>query len=162
MSNQYGPWATPIDTGMNPRLSTFWKKRLRMLAPVSKASAALSSRNLSWLAAAGSLLIILPTFHSIQVLADDAPIVVEKKQVEGKGKEGVMDRVVTVEQLEGSDVIVIKGRKKDVESALKVILEKKPAETEKTEKKTGAKDRQIPLDQCGVDANSSLPRRGIR
>jgi hypothetical protein len=31
MTNLYGPWATAIDAGRNPRLSAFWRQRLTML-----------------------------------------------------------------------------------------------------------------------------------
>ncbi len=61
MAKQYGPWATMIDLGGNPQLSTFWRRRLTMLASASQTSFALSRRNLLWLGAAALLLMALPT-----------------------------------------------------------------------------------------------------
>jgi SecD/SecF fusion protein len=63
MSNQYGPWATSIDAGGNPQLSTFWRRRLGMLVPTSQASSTLSRRNLLWLGAAAALMLVLPTAY---------------------------------------------------------------------------------------------------
>ena len=63
MSNRYGPWATMIEIGGSPQLSTFWRRRLTMLAAVSQTSFALSRRNLLWLGAATLLLMALPTIH---------------------------------------------------------------------------------------------------
>jgi hypothetical protein len=60
MLNRYGPWATMIDLGGSPQLSTFWRRRLTMLAPVSRTRFALSRRNLFWLGAATVLLMALP------------------------------------------------------------------------------------------------------
>jgi hypothetical protein len=63
MLNRYGPWATMIDFGGNPQLSTFWRRRMTMLAPASKTSLVLSRRSLLWLSTAALLLIALPTVH---------------------------------------------------------------------------------------------------
>jgi hypothetical protein len=61
MSNKYGPWATSIDVGMNPQLSAFWKRRMRMLVPASQTSPMLSRGNLLWLGLALVLITSLPT-----------------------------------------------------------------------------------------------------
>lgn len=71
MANQYGPWATSIDAGGNPQLSSFWRRRLTMLAPVSQTSPVLSRRNLLWLGAAGALTGVLPTLRSAPVVAQE-------------------------------------------------------------------------------------------
>jgi hypothetical protein len=71
MSNKYGPWATLIDVGGNPQLSSFWKRRLKMLVPASKTSPVLSRRNLSLLAAAGILACLLPTVFFTPASAQD-------------------------------------------------------------------------------------------
>jgi hypothetical protein len=52
-----------IDVGGNPQLSTFWRRRLTMLVPVSQTSPVLSRRSLLRLVAAGALTAILPTLH---------------------------------------------------------------------------------------------------
>ena len=44
MTNPYGPWATAIDAGRNPQLSSFWRQRLTMLVPASQTSPVLSRR----------------------------------------------------------------------------------------------------------------------
>ena len=64
MSSQYGPWATMIDVGGNPQLSTFWRRRLTMLVPASRTSPVLSRRNLLFLGAAGALTVALPTLRA--------------------------------------------------------------------------------------------------
>ncbi|MEN6406591.1 MAG: carboxypeptidase-like regulatory domain-containing protein [Thermoguttaceae bacterium] len=71
MANQYGPWATLIDAGGNPQLSSFWRRRLTMLVPTSQTSPALSRRNLLWLGVAAMLTVFLPTLRSASVIADD-------------------------------------------------------------------------------------------
>ena len=40
MNRPYGPWATLITAGQNPQLSTFWRRRMEMLAVVNRASSA--------------------------------------------------------------------------------------------------------------------------
>ena len=64
MTTQYGPWATAINVGRNPQLSSFWRRRLTMLVPTSQTSPVLSRRNLLWLGAAAVLMILLPTFRA--------------------------------------------------------------------------------------------------
>jgi Tol biopolymer transport system component len=69
MPNQYGPWATTIDAGGNPELSTFWRRRLTMLAPTSSTSPVLSRRSVLCLGAAGAATMLLPTLRA--AVADD-------------------------------------------------------------------------------------------
>lgn len=64
MNNSYGPWATSIDGGGSPQLSTFWRRRLTRLMPTSRTSPVLSRRSLAWLLAAGALVLVLPTFRA--------------------------------------------------------------------------------------------------
>lgn len=68
---QYGPWATSIDTGARAELSTFWRRRLEMLLPVSQTSAIPSRRSLTCLVVIGVLLVALPTFCSVAAIAED-------------------------------------------------------------------------------------------
>ena len=70
-ANQYGPWATSIDAGGNPQLSTFWRRRLTKLVPTSQTSPTLSRRNLLCLSAAAVLVMIVPTVR-LAVAAGDA------------------------------------------------------------------------------------------
>jgi hypothetical protein len=80
MTDEYGPWATSIGAGVNPQLSTFWRRRLSMLVPTSRASLVLSRRSLAWLIAAGALLIGVPTFLVGTAVADeDKPAEAAKK-----------------------------------------------------------------------------------
>jgi Tol biopolymer transport system component len=71
MANNYGPWATLIDIGGSLQLSSFWRRRLTMLAPTSRTNPVLSRRNLLWLGAAGLLTTILPTIHSAPAAAEE-------------------------------------------------------------------------------------------
>ena len=70
MSNQYGPWATSINAGGNPQLSTFWRRRLTMLVPASQTSPMLSRRSLLGLGAAGAMTVLLPTLRSTTASAE--------------------------------------------------------------------------------------------
>lgn len=71
MANQFGPWATWIDAGSSPQLSTFWQRRLTMLLPVSQTSFVLSRRNVAWLGITGAMLFVLPTLRPAPLVADD-------------------------------------------------------------------------------------------
>jgi SecD/SecF fusion protein len=71
MANQFGPWATAIQIGSHPQLSTFWKRRMNMLIPVSQASPILSRRNFFWLGAAGVVTSMLPTVRFAAAMADE-------------------------------------------------------------------------------------------
>jgi hypothetical protein len=65
MSSHYGPWATSIDAGRNPQLSTFWRRRMKMLVPASRSNPSLAPRHWLWLAAAALLALVLPTIHLV-------------------------------------------------------------------------------------------------
>ncbi|MEN6406592.1 MAG: hypothetical protein ABFC77_08985 [Thermoguttaceae bacterium] len=85
MANQYGPWATLIDAGGNPQLSSFWRRRLTMLVPTSRTSPVLSRRNLLWLGTAGALASLTPTLRLASAMADDDKVVKQgDKSVAGR------------------------------------------------------------------------------
>jgi hypothetical protein len=65
MANKYGPWATLIDAGGNPQLSTFWKRRMSMLVHTSQTSAILTRRYIQGLGMLGILICLLPTFRPV-------------------------------------------------------------------------------------------------
>jgi hypothetical protein len=83
MANNFGPWATSIDAGGNPQLSTFWRRRLTMLVPASQTSPTLSQRNLLSLFLAGMFLCTLPTLRqassSAMAAEEPAPAVAAKE-----------------------------------------------------------------------------------
>jgi Tol biopolymer transport system component len=64
MSSQYGPWASSIDAGGNPELSTFWRRRLTRLASTSESSPVISRRSVLCLGAAGAAAVLLPTLRA--------------------------------------------------------------------------------------------------
>ncbi len=70
MTTPYGPWATAIDAGRNPQLSSFWRQRLTMLVPASQTSPVLSKRSLLGLVAAAALVCALPTFRAATAVAE--------------------------------------------------------------------------------------------
>jgi Spy/CpxP family protein refolding chaperone len=73
MTHPYGPWATLITAGQNPQLSAFWRRRLRMLVPVSQTSSKLSRRNVIALIIAAISLFLLPTFRAAPIVAQQRP-----------------------------------------------------------------------------------------
>lgn len=72
MANQYGPWATLMNAGGSPQLSTFWKRRMTRLVSASETSPVLSRRNLLWLGAAGAVTSMVPTVRLATVMAEEA------------------------------------------------------------------------------------------
>jgi hypothetical protein len=73
MKNHFGPWATPINAGMNPQLSSFWRRRMSLLASVSQTRIALSRGNRLWLCTWAILMIALPTVRAISAVAEEHP-----------------------------------------------------------------------------------------
>ena len=71
MSTRYGPWATLIDAGRNPQLSSFWRRRLTMLVPTSRTSAVLSHGSIAILFAAALMIIALPTLRIASAVAEE-------------------------------------------------------------------------------------------
>ena len=70
MANSYGPWATAIDAGRNPQLSTFWRSRLNMLVSVSQTSPVLSRRNALGLVTAAALICLSPNIRAAPAVAE--------------------------------------------------------------------------------------------
>jgi hypothetical protein len=71
MTNPYGPWATLIDAGRNPQLSTFWRQRLGMLVPASRTSPVLAWRHLLGLGTIAALMLALPTVRASRSMAEE-------------------------------------------------------------------------------------------
>jgi HEAT repeat protein len=67
MRNSFGPWATTVDVGRGPRLSTFWKRRLAMLHATGQSRGSVTRRTVLALTAAGILACALPTFRGLAV-----------------------------------------------------------------------------------------------
>ena len=83
MTKPYGPWATAINTGRNPQLSSFWRQRLTMLVPASQTSPVLSRRNLLGLIAAAGLVYALPTFLAAPAVAEQEKVSNDKSKEQG-------------------------------------------------------------------------------
>jgi HEAT repeat protein len=76
MRSSFGPWATAMEVGANARLSAFWRRRLAMLAGVSRCDRLLSRRIVLWLLTAGLVIWAVPTFrgaHLPQAAAEPPP-----------------------------------------------------------------------------------------
>jgi preprotein translocase subunit SecD len=71
MRRGYGVWTSSLDVCGNPQLSTFWRRRLQMLVPVSQTSPVLSRRSLLWLGAAMLLTLLPPTLCQTAASADE-------------------------------------------------------------------------------------------
>ena len=89
MNRPYGPWATLITAGQSPQLSTFWRRRMKMLATVSRTSSMLSRRNVALLTAAAFFVFLLPTFRAAPVAAQD------EKSSKAKSQDQKSDERVT-------------------------------------------------------------------
>ena len=63
MTERFGPWSSALGDGLSPHLSTFWKRRLALLASARRARPALTRRDWLTLAAACAVICALPTFH---------------------------------------------------------------------------------------------------
>ena len=59
----FGPWATTLDAGTSAGLSTFWKKRMAMLAPTRKTLPGVSPRAILPLLLAAAATLAAPTFY---------------------------------------------------------------------------------------------------
>jgi Leucine-rich repeat (LRR) protein len=123
MSNKYGPWATLIDVGGSPQLSSFWRRRLTMLVPTSRTNPVLSRRNLSLLAMTGILACLLPTIFFTPAVAqekkpaDNAGNSSADAQSPGSGKR-IMTREQAIKQLEDAGADVRRPNGKDVSMIL--------------------------------------------
>jgi HEAT repeat protein len=63
MRSSFGPWATAVEVGRGPGLSTFWRRRLAMLHSTSQSRPSLTRRMALWLVATGAVACALPTFR---------------------------------------------------------------------------------------------------
>jgi len=63
MNERFGPWSSSLGDGLSPHLSTFWKRRLTLLASARAARLGLTRRDWLKLGAAGSAACALPTLH---------------------------------------------------------------------------------------------------
>jgi hypothetical protein len=88
MSNRFGPWATSIDVGGSPQLSSFWRRRLVMLLPASRSASVLTRRTRAWLAAAAMLMLVLPTVHFVVADEPAGKTPASKETPAAKPKEG--------------------------------------------------------------------------
>ena len=86
MNQIYGTRVTIIVTRTNPERSTYWQRRLVMLVPINKTSAALSGRCATWLFAFVISVCLLPTIRLAPVLADQPSTAVAQTSVGNDGK----------------------------------------------------------------------------
>ncbi len=63
MTERFGPWSSALGDGLSPRLSTFWKHRLALLASARQARRALTRRDWIALAAACAVICAIPTLY---------------------------------------------------------------------------------------------------
>ena len=61
MTERFGPWSSALGDGLSPHLSTFWKRRLALLASARRARPALTRRD--WLTLAAASAVDLRTSH---------------------------------------------------------------------------------------------------
>ena len=83
MHNSFGPWSTSVGAETQPRLNSFWKRRLAMLATVSGTKFVLTRRKMLCLALVAAAALALPTFYIAPlagVLAGDEGRSAETKQ----------------------------------------------------------------------------------
>src|SRR5262245_8124352 len=90
MIESFGPWATAIDTGANPQLSTFWKRRMTMLPFLAHVMPRPSRRTLLLLGTLAAVLGAWPTIRWVTlsgnaVGSDDG---LALAQAPGKAPEG--------------------------------------------------------------------------
>lgn len=90
MHRPFGPWATLINAGRNPQLSTFWKRRLGMLLCVSGARRDLSRRQVLLLAAAALVVGLAPTLRALPARAAQA----KTAQAVDRGNETAIDPAI--------------------------------------------------------------------
>lgn len=71
MTRTFGPWATAINTGSNPQLSRFWRRRLTQLPAVSQSRNATAWTMRAVVAAATVVLLGVPTLRDLAVSAEE-------------------------------------------------------------------------------------------
>jgi Tol biopolymer transport system component len=62
MTERFGPWSSALSDGLSPHLSTFWKRRLALLASARRARPELTRRDWLTLAASCAVIGTVPTF----------------------------------------------------------------------------------------------------
>jgi TolB protein len=72
MNERFGPWSSALGGELSPHLSTFWKRRLTLLASARSARLGVSRRDCLKLGAAGVAACALPTLHIAS--ADDPKV----------------------------------------------------------------------------------------
>jgi hypothetical protein len=80
MGENFGPWATTLDVGSGARLSTFWQRRMAMLATLRNTKARVSWTVGILIAAAALGALTLPAVYlssASRLLAEDGPPVTE-------------------------------------------------------------------------------------
>jgi dipeptidyl aminopeptidase/acylaminoacyl peptidase len=96
MLERFGPWSSALDDGPSTRLSTFWKRRLAMLATARAARLGLSRRDWLKLGAAGAAACGLPTLH----FAPAGPPAPDDAGPAARGK--IYARVIVVDPVPGA------------------------------------------------------------
>jgi hypothetical protein len=115
MNQSYGPWATQISAVQNPQLSAFWRRRMGMLASVSKASPALSRQTVVLLVVAAIVLLIMPTFSA-------APAAAQRQADATKEKAASTSDGKTAANFPTRDTIVVDGQTLEVYSPFPIAL----------------------------------------
>src|SRR5262249_28888428 len=90
MNHRFGPWTTAIHTGSAPRLSTFWKTRMRFLPGLRRCLPMPARRQLFVLAVVAAATLALPTMRGpllAPVLADNKPRAAPQQEDEKKALE---------------------------------------------------------------------------
>ncbi len=90
MNERFGPWSSALGDGLVPHLSTFWKRRLALLASTRAAHLGVTRRDCLKLGTAGAAACALPTLH---LASADGPDNGTTKGV------GPVDRAATRERL---------------------------------------------------------------
>jgi Tol biopolymer transport system component len=93
MLERFGPWSTALGDGMSPHLSTFWKRRLALLASARAARPMMTRRDCLTLGAACAAACALPTLlpASVDVPDDAKAVAAGKIYVYGELKIGMGD-----------------------------------------------------------------------
>jgi Tol biopolymer transport system component len=80
MKQNFGPWSTAINTGNNPQLSTFWRRRLTMLASIKDVRTTITRRTALLLVAGACLIATCPTIRPTSLRAQQPEAVAKKSE----------------------------------------------------------------------------------
>jgi tricorn protease-like protein len=96
MPNRFGPWSSALGDGLSPHLSTFWKRRLALLASARASRPTLTRRDWLKMSAVGATACALPTIHFatadepvVANAADPGKIYIHANLVTGVGNDSV-------------------------------------------------------------------------